>query len=248
MVPSSDTISKSSYTLNTIVAESLSQIADRLETANDRKSEVQKILRSIVEKHSRVVFNGNNYSDDWVEEAEKRGLPNIRNMVDAAPFLVSDECIKVFEKHGVLSKSELQSRYEVILEHYIKTINIEALTALEMVNRYICPAAEKYMMQLSGAIYSVNSTGIKADISLLKHKLVRLCKSAQTLNMKLDLLKEVLEESYLLSSDLHIKAVFYRDRVLDAMNGLRKAGDKLELMVDYSLWPFPNYGEMLINE
>ncbi|MDK2805594.1 MAG: glutamine synthetase [Thermoanaerobacterium sp.] len=167
MVGSSSSIATANYILNTIVAEVLSEVADRLENANNFNEEVQKILKEIVTNHKRVIFNGNGYSEEWVKEAEKRGLPNISSTVDAIPALLKDKNVKVMEKHGVLSKVELESRYEIMLENYAKTINIEALTMLDIAKRQLLPAVIKFIKEVADSVNAAKSTGLDVKIVLL---------------------------------------------------------------------------------
>ncbi len=163
MVPSSASIADPNTALNTIVAEILSRIATRLEKAKDIDTEAQNIVTEIVKNHKKIIFNGNNYADEWIKEAEKRGLPNIKSTVAAIPTLISAKTVKLFEKHSVLSKSELHSRYEIFLEGYIKTINIEALTMLDMAKRQILPASLEYARTVASTITSLKNVSAKVN-------------------------------------------------------------------------------------
>ncbi len=163
MVGSSQSIARPNFVLNTIVAESLSQFADRLEKAKDFEAEVKALVKEMAREHKRIIFNGNNYSEEWVTEAEKRGLPNIRSTVEATQALTAPKNIRLLEKHGVLSQVEMESRCEIMLETYIKTIKIEALTMVEMAKRQILPAAVAYISELAGSIQGVKATGLDAD-------------------------------------------------------------------------------------
>jgi glutamine synthetase len=149
MLGSSSSISDSNIVLNTIVAEVLSQFADRLENAGDFKSELSSMIKETIKKHKRILFNGNNYSEEWVEEAAKRGLLNLKSTVDALPYFISEKNIKLFTKHNIFSESEIHSRYEVMLEGYAKVIHIEALTMIDMVKREIIPSVMGYLKDLS---------------------------------------------------------------------------------------------------
>ncbi|RCX15444.1 L-glutamine synthetase [Anaerobacterium chartisolvens] len=245
MVGSSASIAAANFTLNTIVAEVLSIIASRLEKASDFDSEVQSILTEIVKDHKRVIFNGNGYSDEWVEEAEKRGLPNIRTTVESIKALISEKNLAVMEKHSVLSRVEMQSRYEISLEHYIKTINIEALTTLEMAKREILPAAIKFTSELAGSINFIKSTGIAADISAQSELLTEASSLASSLKKEIGILEDSVEKASNLHGDTYSQAYFYTFDVFKKMGELRAAADKLEAIVDADIWPLPTYGEML---
>jgi glutamine synthetase len=213
MVPSSASIASANFTLNVIVAEVLSQIADKLEKAEDFNNEVQTIIKEIARDHSRVVFNGNNYSNDWIVEAEKRGLPNITNTVDSISALISDKCINLFEKHNVFTKKELESQYEISLEHYTKTINIEALTMLDMSKRQILPACINYMTNLADSINSVKATGVNADLSPQTTMLVDISNITASLKTNIAKLEELTYKAQNLHGDTLAQASYYRDVV-----------------------------------
>jgi len=247
MVPSSASISGPNFVLNTIVAEVLSEMADRLEKAEDFNAELHLLLKEIVTNHKRIIFNGNNYSEDWVKEAEKRGLPNIDNTVDATLALIKEKNVKVFEKHGVLNKTELHSRYEIILETYIKTINIEALTMLDMAKRQILPAVIHFTGNIASAITSIKATGLNVDISAQCELLEEVSSLLSQLKNKIADLEKATCEAANFNGDTYDHAVIYRDVVLTKMAELRSVADKLETMVDEKLWPFPTYGQLLFN-
>jgi len=244
MVPSSASIAGPNMVLNTIVAESICQIADKLEKAADFNSELQALLKEILVKHNRIIFNGNNYSEDWVTEAEKRGLPNIKSMVEALEHFIDEKNVNAFEKHGVLSKQEVHSRYEILLEQYSKTINIEAKTMIDMANRLILPAAAKYATDLAGSVQSVKAAVAAADTSAQEEVIKEVSSALGSFKAK----TVALEKAVLGAADVedaHANAVYYRDIVFVAMNELRIYGDKLETLVDAELWPLPTYVEML---
>uniref|UniRef100_UPI0025F27D4C glutamine synthetase III family protein n=1 Tax=uncultured Clostridium sp. TaxID=59620 RepID=UPI0025F27D4C len=176
MVPSSASIGCCNYILNTIVAETLSKIADRLENASDLSSEIDKLLTELVKNHKRIIFNGNGYSDEWVEEAEKRGLPNIKSTVEASKALIAEKNLKILEKHGVLSRKECEARYEILIENYNKLLNIEALTTLEIAKRQILPAVIKYETSLAESINSIKATGIDVCASVQSELLTKVSK------------------------------------------------------------------------
>jgi glutamine synthetase len=245
MVPSSGSIADANVVLNTIVAEVLSSMADRLEAADDFNTEVHALLKEIVLNHKRVIFNGDGYSTEWIEEAESRGLPNIKSTVDAIPALITDKSVSLFEKHRIYSKSELHSRYEILLENYIKQINIETLTMIEMSKREIMPAVIKYVNELATSINAVKATGIDVDCSAQGDMLKEVSEILTSFRRNCIELENINNEAAAISGDTLKKASFYRDEVFSVMKKLRADGDKLETLVDSSLWPIPTYGELL---
>lgn len=247
MVGSSASIAGPNFILNTITAEILSQIADRLEKTKDLDSEVQQILYEIVKNHKRIIFNGNNYSEDWVLEAEKRGLPNIRSAVAAAPALIAEKNAKILEKHGVLAKTEIESRYEIQLESYIKTVNIEALAMIEIAKRQILPASIKYSKVLADSINSIKATGVGVDISAESDLLKDLSATVSSFKKNIELLEASLEKASHAHGDTYKQACLFRDEVFVQMGALRADGDKLETIVDKELWPMPTYGDLLFS-
>lgn len=247
MCGSSQSISGPNFVLNTITAEILGQLADRLDKASDFNGEVQKILSEIVKQHKRIIFNGNNYSEDWVVEAEKRGLPNIRSTVASIPALVAEKSIKLFEKHGVLSKIELESRCEITLENYIKTINIEALAMLEIAKRQILPASISFSAEVANAINAIKATETGADISAQIELLKELSSAISSFKKNIGVLESALGKAGNAHGDTYKLACLYRDEVFTSMNVLREDSDKLETIVDSEYWPLPTYGELLFN-
>lgn len=247
MVPSSASIAGCNFVLNTIVAETLSEIADKLESASDLNAEIQSILTNIVKNHKRIIFNGNGYSDEWVEEAEKRGLPNIKSTVESAKAMISEKNQAVLEKHGVLSKVEAESRYEITLENYNKVINIEALTTLEMTKRQIIPAAIKFATSIAESINTIKATGIDADISVQSQLLTEVSTLTASLNKNVALLEKAVEKADNFEGDIFDLGMIYRYEVFEQMNTLRVDADKLETIVDNEFWPLPTYEDMLFN-
>lgn len=245
MVASSASVAEPNYTLNTIVAETLSQIADRLEKAKDFNSEVKLVLREIVKNHSKVIFNGNNYTDEWVEEAEKRGLPNIKSTIEAAKALTISKNVSIFEKHGVLSKAELESRYEIMLENYVKVINIEAQTMLEMAKRDILPSVIAYVTDLADSINSIKATGVTADITVQSDLLTDISSLAAAFKKKISILETALAKAAKMHGDSYKHAYFFRYDIFMKMGELRAAGDALEVAVASDYWPIPTYGDLL---
>lgn len=232
MVGSSSSIANANFILNTIVAESLSQIADRLEKATNFDEEVQLLLKEIVRKHKRIIFNGNGYSEEWVKEAEKRGLPNIRSTVEAIPALIKEKNVKLMEKHGVLSKVELESRYEISLENYIKTINIEALTMLDIAKQQILPAVINFATKIAESINSVKATGLNVDISAQTELLGEVSSLMSEFKKNISELENAVNEASNMNGDSYSKACYYRDVIFTKMGILREIGNKLETIVD----------------
>jgi glutamine synthetase len=245
MVPSSASIAAPNFTLNVIVSEVLSGIADRLEKTSDFDKEVQAILKEMVTNHKRVIFNGNNYSEDWVQEAEKRGLPNITNSVDAISAIISEKSIQLFEKNKVMNRKELHSRYEISLENYIKALNIEAMTSIDMAKREILPATIEYMSFLADSISSLKATGLSLNISSLSRLLEEISKTTESFMENLKRLEENTFTAQNTEEDAFQKAKHYRDEVFSQMNALRVDADKLETLVAQEYWPFPTYSEIL---
>jgi glutamine synthetase len=247
MVGSSDSIAMPNSILNTIVAETLSLFAERLEKAKDFDAEVKALVKEMARAHKKVIFNGNNYSEEWVTEAEKRGLPNIRSTVEATQALTAPKNVRLLEKHGVLNKVEMASRCEIMLETYIKTIRIEALTMLEMAKRQILPAAVAYISDLAGSIQGVKATGLDADTGAQAGTLKEVSAIAASFKKNITLLESKLEEANGLHGDTYKQACAFRDSVFTQMVVLREDGDKLEELVEAGVWPYPTYSDMLFN-
>lgn len=247
MVPSSASIAGCNFVLNTIVAETLSEIADKLEKATDLDTEIQSILTNIVKNHKRIIFNGNGYSDEWVAEAERRGLPNIHSTVEAAKAMMDEKNQAVLEKHGVLTRVESTSRYEITLENYNKIINIEALTTLEMAKRQILPAVIKFATSLAESINTIKATGVNADISVQTELLTEVSTLTASLNKNVALLEKLVEKADNFAGDIFDLGMMYRYEVFEQMNTLRADADKLETLVDEEFWPIPTYSDMLFN-
>ncbi|MBE0618012.1 MAG: glutamine synthetase III [Proteobacteria bacterium] len=239
MVGSSQSISGPNVALNTIVAEALDEIATRLEKAKDVNAEILAIVRDAVNNHGRIVFNGNNYSEEWVKEAEKRGLPNVRNTVDALKAFVTKKAVKLFEKYSVLSKEELHSRYDIYVEQYAKHINIEAQTALQMVKRQYAPAAMRFMTELGTSVKAAGTyAGIQKD---LLGQVAGLLKSATKNTAVLE--KETGKAQS--ASGVEKQAVAFRDKVVPTLVALRADIDALESITPRDLWPVPTYSDLL---
>jgi glutamine synthetase len=243
MVGSMQSIAGANFVLNTIVAESLCQFADRLEKAVNVQKEINSIILETIQKHKRIIFNGNNYSEEWVAEANKRGLPNIQNTVDSIAAISEEKNLVVMEKHGVLSRVEMESRSEINYETYIKTVNIEALTMIEMSKRQILPAVIGYRADLASSISSVQAIDGNADVEQALFD--QISSSIKSFNANLGKLEKNLKTAASLHGDTKAQAEAYRDLVFKIMGVLRKDADMLETMVDTEYWPMPTYSKLL---
>lgn len=247
MAPSSASLATANTIINTIVAASLSEIAERLEKASDVDTEVDAIITEIVKKHKRIIFNGNGYSDEWVQEAEKRGLPNIKSTVEAAKAYIKEENIAMFEKLGVLTKAEAQSRYEMLIENYNTIINIEALTELKMAKGEILPAVLKFATSLAESINTIKATGLDVDTSVQGELLTKVSKLASSLKSNIEILENAVKKAESFEGDIYDLGMLYRYEVFEQMLVVRKDADALELIVDKKFWPMPTYEDILFN-
>ena len=241
MVGSSDSIASPNTTLNAIVAEAFCEAADILEKAEDFELAVHDLIKEYMTKHQRIIFNGDGYYDEWVIEAERRGLPNIKSMVDAAETLTTEKAVRLFEKFGIFTEVELKSRKEIIYEIYAKTLHIEALTMINMAGKKYIPAVVKYAKFLADAVIAVKGAGVDASVqtALLLDVNTKLAaaREAQSGLEKVSAQAETIE-------DMKEKAFYYKDVVKGAMEALRTPIDELEMMVDKAVWPVPSYGEL----
>ncbi len=244
MVASSMSIAGANTVLNTIVADVLSQMADELEKADDFDQAVHDLIKKTFTEHQRVIFNGNGYSDEWVAEAERRGLPNLKSMVDAIPSLVTDKSIEMFERLGVLTETELRSRVEINYELYSKAINIEAKTMIEMAAKKYIPAIIGYVKSLADSINSVKAAVPTADVTVQSDLLVKTSSLLTKAQAALANLQKAVDEGGEME-DGKDKAVFFKDVVFAGMNELRAPIDELEVIVDKKFWPVPTYGDLL---
>lgn len=244
MVASSLSIAGPNTVLNTIVADTLSEFADELEQAEDFDLAVHDLIKKTVTLHQRVIFNGNGYADAWKEEAERRGLPNLKTMVDAVPELVTEKNIAMFERQHVLSRTEMESRAEIDYEIYSKAINIEARTMINMAGKRYIPAIVKYATSLAQSINSVREACSEADVSVQKELLIRCSSLMAAAKKALEELKDVTAEAAG-KAEGREQAEFFKDMVIPVMARLRAPIDELEMFVDKSYWPVPTYGDLL---
>ena len=244
MVASSMSIAMANTVLNTIVADVLDRMADELEQAEDFDLAVHDLIKKSLTDHNRIVFNGNGYSEVWVKEAERRGLPNIKNMVDAIPALTTKKAIDLFGKHHIFTPVELHSRAEVLYESYSKTINIEAKTMISMASVQYIPAVINYTRKLADSINAVKAAAPDIDVSVQTELLKETSKLLYEAEEARKKLNAVVSEASSMGEG-EAQAVFFRDKVIPAMAKLRAPIDSLELIVDKELWPVPTYGDLL---
>ena len=244
MVGSQDSVAQANIVLNTIVAEAFSDACDVLEKADNFDLAVHDLIKDYAVEHQRIVFNGNGYSDEWVAEAERRGLPNIKSMVDAIPAYVAPESVAAFEKFGVFTKTELESRAEIEYETYAKTINIEAKAMIDIAGKQIIPAVIKYVTSLAQSVNSVKSAVADADVSVQSELLTESSALLSDAQVALAKLKDETAKAGAMEEGRE-QAVYYRDAVKTAMDALRAPVDELEMIVDKEMWPMPSYGDLI---
>ena len=242
MVGSRDSIANPNIVLNTIVAEAFADACDILEKADDFDLAVHDLIKKYATENQRIIFNGNGYSDEWVAEAERRGLPNIKSMVEAIPAITTDKSIKLFERFSVFTKAELESRAEIQYEAYAKAINIEARTMIDMASKQFLPAFIKYTKTLADTVLAVKEAGVDAAVQTEALKEVSAL-MAET-KAALDVLVKVTDEAAA-KEEGEVQANFYHSDVVPAMEALRAPVDKLEMIVDKEAWPMPSYGDLI---
>jgi len=246
MVGASFSISGPNIVINTIVAEALRQFADRLEQAADFNAELNDLIRETIQAHRRIIFNGNNYSEDWVKEAEARGLCNFKSTVDALTHFIDEKNIELFTRHKIFTKAEIHSRYEILLEGYCKTVAIEAQTMLEMIHREIIPAVCAYQKDLSSTASLKRQLSANLDCTLEDKVITNLSSLAACLYQNTANLEAALIHTKGISDTLE-QAKSYRERVLPAMQDVRIVADQLETITGKEYWPFPTYSELLFS-
>ena len=244
MPGSAENLSDANTILNTAVAKELKGYADELESAEDFTSAVIALVKRTIRDHRRVIFNGNGYTAEWEEEAAKRGLPNKKNTPAALPALIEPKNIALMEEFGVLTKVEMESRYEVEMEHYSKIINIEALTMLEMARKQLLPAVNSYMSELANTAASKLAVSESISVRSETKTLGRLSADADAMSDAIDTLQDAVDAAKALPSESE-KAVAFHDNVLPAMDALRAAADDAETVCGEDYWPLPSYSKML---
>ena len=242
MVGSRDSIASPNIVLNTIVAEAFSEACDVLEKADDFDKALSELITKYATEHKKIIFNGDGYSDNWVEEAEKRGLPNIKSMVEAIPALEDEKTIKVFEQFHVFTEAELRSRVEIKYENYAKVINIEAKTMIDMASKQIIPAIIKYTKTLADTVVAVKAAGV--DASVQAEALAEVNELLKEAKEALAALIKVTDEAAT-KEEGEEQAKFFKFTVFPAMEALRAPVDKLEMIVDKEAWPMPSYGDLM---
>ena len=242
MVGSRDSIASPNIVLNTIVAESFADACDTIEQSDDFDKAVHDLIKEYATENQRIVFNGDGYSEEWVKEAERRGLPNIRSMVEAIPAMTTEKAVSLFERFRVFTQSELESRAEIQYETYAKAINIEARTMIDMASKQFIPAFIKYTKTLADTVNAVKAAGADASVQLdCLNKVTELMGETKT---ALDALIKVTDEAAA-KEEGAVQANFYHSDVFPAMEALRAPVDKLEMIVDKEAWPMPSYGDLI---
>ena len=244
MPGSAENLSDCNTILNTAVAKELKGYADELEKADDFTSAAIALVKRTIRDHRRVIFNGNGYTAEWEEEAAKRGLPNKKNTPAALPALIEPKNIALMEEFGVLTKVEMESRYEVEMEHYSKIINIEALTMLEMARKQLLPAVNSYMSELANTAASKLAVSENISVRSETKTLTKLSADADAMSDAVDTLQDAVDASKALPTEAE-KAVAFHDNVLPAMDALRAAADDAETICGEDYWPLPSYSKML---
>ena len=244
MVGSMDSVAQSNVVLNTIAAEAFAEACDVLEKAENFDEAVHDLIKEYATAHERIIFNGDGYSEEWVEEAARRGLPNLEAMVDAIPEYVSPESVAMFERFNVFSRSELESRKEIEYEIYAKTINIEAKAMVDIATKQIVPAVIRYTTVLADSINSVRSACPEAPISVQTSLLKEVSDCLEDTKAAMLKLQKTIDVAIAMNRG-EAQARYYRDEVNKAMEELRKPVDRLEMMVDKSMWPMPSYGDLI---
>lgn len=244
MVGSSDSVASANTVLNAIVAEVFCETADILEKSDNVELAIHDIIKKYATEHQRIIFNGNGYSEEWVKEAERRGLPNLKSMVDAIPALVYEDTVALFEKFNIFTRAELESRAEIQYEAYAKAINIEALTMIDMARKQIIPAVVRYITVLADSYNSVRKTGLYLDVSAQEEMLKDVSVLLGDTKRALKALEEV-SASVKTIDDMEARARACLEKVMPAMAALRAPVDKLEMLVDKSMWPMPSYGDLI---
>jgi glutamine synthetase len=250
MVGSSLSTAGPGFILNAIVADVLDGFAERLEKADDFNTALADLIKETIVAHERIIFNGNNYASEWVEEAERRGLLNLLTTVEALPYFIKDENIALLDRQGVLNETETRSRYELLLEGYVKILHIEAASMLEIAHRDIVPAVISYSTDVANSAIAkkkaVDKLGIKSagGLTLETSLLEKLGNLSDALDADIDALEHALAGADE-DADILVQATYYKDNIITSMEKLRATVDTLEAIVDSGYWPLPSYGEIL---
>ncbi len=244
MVGSRDSVASPNVVLNTIVAEAFSEASDYLEQADNFDAAVHELISKYATEHQRIVFNGNGYSEEWVKEAERRGLPNITSMVESIEYLTTEDTVNMFERFDVFSRAELESRAEIKYETYAKVINIESRSMIDIASKHIIPAVIKYITALATSINQVRQASGAVTVEVQEELLA---KASELLTEARNALKKLEEVTAQVENvqPIRDKAFFFREHIVPAMEALRKPVDELEMIVDKNMWPMPSYGDLL---
>lgn len=245
MLGSSDSISGANIVLNTAVAESLAGFSDVLEQSADFNSTLHDLIRSTIKKHRRIIFNGNGYDEQWIAEAEKRGLLNLRTTPDCLPYFIKEKNVDLFTRHKVFSETEIRARYEILLENYSKILNIEAVTMLDMANKELLPAYSAYARQLSETVNAKKAAAPDVDCTFETERLRRVSALCGDMYRKTQALEDTLLNLVQKDFGELERAQYYQRTVFHAMTELRIVADELESVTDRSFYPYPNYGDLL---
>ena len=246
MPGSSQSIADPNTILNTIVADVLCDMADRLEQAEDRSTAIHDMVKNTMRKHYRILFNGNGYSEEWAAEAKRRGLPNIKCMVDAIPALVTEKSVKMFEKHGVFTKAELESRVEILYETYAKTVHIEALTMIDMAKKQILPASLRYQNHLAESLINIKKAIPGLDVSVQESLMTDIQNNVAEFYAAIGHLEEEVHKAEKIENACK-QSRYYYDVISPAMEKLRAPADRLEMLVSKNNWPIPSYGDLIFD-
>ena len=244
MVGSSDSISSANVVLNTIVAEAFKEAADILEASDDFPTAVHDLIKKLLSEHRRIIFNGNGYTEEWVQEAERRGLPNLKCMVDSIPSLVTEKAVKLFGDFGVYTRSELYAQAEIEYETYAKSVLVEARTMSDMAGKQIIPAVIRYSGDLARSLNEVRTACPEADMSVQTELVLEVSSLLAAMKNAMEEIRKDLEKAGTMSN-MKERAHFCYDEMVPAMNRLREPADRLEMIVDKEYWPFPSYGDMI---
>ena len=243
MVGSGDSVASPNIVLNTIVAEAFREASEKLEAAENFEMAVHDLIKTNCAEHQRIIFNGHGYSEAWVEEAKRRGLPNIKSMVDAIPALITDKSVQLFEKFHVFTRAELESRVEVKYETYSKAINVEARAMIDIAAKQIIPAVIRYAKTLADSINAIRAVG-DVDVSVEVELLTQTSTLLRETQTALQVLREKTEAAGLMEEG-ELQARYYHEEVCTAMEALRSPVDQLEMLVDKEMWPMPSYGDLM---
>ena len=244
MVGSSDSISSANVVLNTIVAEAFKEAADILEASDDFPTAVHDLIKKLLSEHRRIIFNGNGYTEEWVQEAERRGLPNLKCMVDSIPSLVTEKAVKLFGDFGVYTRSELYARAEIEYETYAKSVLVEARTMSDMAGKQIIPAVIRYSGDLARSLNEVRTACPEADMSVQTELVLEVSSLLAAMKNAMEEIRKDLEKAGTMSN-MKERAHFCYDEMVPAMNRLREPADRREMSVDKEYWPCPSDGDMI---